>query len=170
MQCFIDHIGLSLCAGVYESPASGIYINSLPGLSIESIDKIADKEQLNYRGVWNDVQVNALAQFRLDLMMEVQKCYQIDPSCDYDAMFCDNIEALTQAWKYILGVWVLLYRINSNRMNRYTTLTIDQARELRDYYQAEYEKFLAQGVKVMDTSSCELCCGGNNPEVVTWLP
>jgi hypothetical protein len=169
MQCFIDHIGLSLCAGVYDAPASGVYINSLPGLNIESIDKIADQEQINYIGVWADVQANALQQFRLDLMTEMQKCYQIDKDCDYDALFCDNIDTLTQPWKYLLGIWILLYRINSNRMNRFTTVGIEQAKELKDYYQVEYEKFLHQAALVMDVSSCELCCGGN-PEVVTWLP
>lgn len=169
MNCFINHIGLSLCSGAYESPASGIYINSLPGLSIESLDKIADQEQINYLGVWDDVQTNALAQFRLDLLSEVKKCYQLDNTCDLDEMFCDNIDDLTMAWKYLLGVWVLMFRINSNRLNRYTTLTIDQAKELMAFYQVKYEQAIAQGVQVMDTSSCELCCGGN-PEVVTWLP
>jgi hypothetical protein len=169
MDCFINYIGLSLCAGAYDAPASGIYINSLPGLNIESIDKIADQEQVNYVGVWADVQNNALTQLRLDIMTEIQKCYQVNNDCDYDAMICDNIEVFTQSWKYLLGVWILLYRINSNRLNRFTTVTIDQAKELKDHYQVEYEKFLSQAVKVMDISSCELCCGGN-PQIVTWLP
>lgn len=169
MQCFIDYIGLSLCAGAYDAPASGIYLNSMPGLNIESIDKVADQEQINYLGVWNDVQTNALPQFRLDIMSEIQKCYQISNDCDYDEMICDNIEVLTQSWKYLCGVWLLLYRINSNRVNRFTTLTKEQAVELKDYYQAEYEKYLSQAVQVMDTSLCELCCGGN-PQIATWLP
>lgn len=169
MVCFIDYIGLSLCAGAYDAPASGIYINSLPGLNIESIEKVADQEQVNYLGVWDDAQNNALQQFRLDIMTEIQKCYQIDTGCDYDTMICNNIEVFTQSWKYLLGVWLLLFRINSNRLNKFTTVTIDQAKELKDYYQAEYEKFLSQAVKVMDASDCYLCCG-NNPEAVTWLP
>ena len=74
MVCFHDYIGLSLCAGAYEVPASGIYINSLPGLNIESIDKIADQEQINYIGVWEDVQTNAMQQFRVDVIAEMMKC------------------------------------------------------------------------------------------------
>lgn len=169
MECFIDYIGLSLCAGAYDAPASGIYLNSLPGLNIQSIDKVADQEQINYLGVWNDAQSNALPQFRLDIMTEIQKCYELDKACDYDTMICDNIEVFVQAWKYLLGVWILLYRINSNRMNQFTTVSADQARELKDHYQVEYEKYLIQSVKVMDTSACEMCCAGN-PQVVTWLP
>ena len=169
MQCFNDYIGLSFCAGAYESPASGIYINSLPGISIESLDKIADQEQINYLGVWEDVQSNALAQFRIDIISEMNKCYSLNCDCDYDALICENDEVLTQAWKYILGIWILIFRINSNRFNLYTRLTIDQAKELKDFYQVEYEKFLTSGVSCMDVSSCELCCG-SNPNVVTWLP
>jgi len=169
MQCFIDYIGLSLCAGAYEAPASGIYINSLPGLSIESIDKVADQEQINYVGVWEDVQTNALQQFKIDIMAEMQKCYQLNCECDYDDLICQNVDVLTQSWKYILGIWVLIFRINSNRLNRYTTIDIPQAKELKDFYQAEYEKFLSASVKCMNISSCELCCGGS-PEIVVWLP
>lgn len=170
MQCFIDYIGLSFCAGAYESPASGIYINSLPGMSIESIDKTADQEQVNYLGVWTDVQANALQQFRMDIVAEINKCYKINCDCDYDALICENQEVLTQGWKYLLGVWLLIFRINSNRLNRYTTLDVPQAKELLDFYQLEYSKFLSSAVLCMDMTSCELCCGGNNPSMVTWLP
>jgi len=169
MVCFHDYIGLSLCAGAYEVPASGIYINSLPGLNIESIDKVADQEQINYIGVWEDVQTNAEAQFRVDVIAEMMKCYKLNCDCDYDALICENLEVLTQSWKYLLGIWLLIFRINSNRLNRFTTVDITQAKELKDFYQVEYEKFLKQSVLCMDITSCELCCGGN-PEVVTWLP
>lgn len=168
MDCFIDYIGLTLC-GPYEAPASGIYINSLPGISIESIDKIADQEQINFKGVWEDVQTNALQQFKIDVIAEMNKCYSLDCDCDYPALICENLEVLTQAWKYLLGIWILIFRINSSRLNRFTTVTIDQAKELRSYYQVEYEKFLSSSVLCMDISSCELCCG-NNPQVVTYLP
>lgn len=169
MGCFNDYIGLSLCAGAYDVPASGIYINSLPGLNIESIDKVADQEQINYLGVWEDVQINAEAQFRIDVIAEMMKCYKLNCDCDYDALICENQEVLTQSWKYLLGIWLLVFRINSNRLNRFTTVDITQAKELKDFYQVEYEKFLHQSVLCMDISSCDLCCGGN-PEIITWLP
>ncbi len=169
MQCFTDYIGLSLCGGVYDAPASGIYINSLPGLSLESIDKVADQEQINYMGVWEDVQTNALQQFRLDIIAEINKCYKVNCDCDYDVLICENIEVLTQAWKFLLGVWLLIFRINSNRLNRFTTVDITQAKELLNFYQVEYEKYLKSSVQCMDISSCEMCCG-SNPQIVTWLP
>lgn len=169
MTCFTDYIGLSLCAGAYESPPSGIYINSLPGLSMESLDKIADQEQVNYLGVWTDVQANAQPEFFIDVRAEISKCYQLDCDCDYDALICENQEVLTQAWKYKLGIWVLMFRINSNRLNRFTTVDVTQAKELLTFYQVEYSRMLGSSVLCMDISSCELCCGGS-PTQTTWLP
>lgn len=170
MECFLDHIGLSYCTrGVYDTPSSGIYLNSLPGISIESIDKIADSEQVTYLGVWRDVQEFALAQFKLDVMNELHKCYQLNRDCDYDAMVCDNIDELTLAWKYLLGVSLMIFRLNSDRVNRYTTIGLTEAKELRDFYQVEYEKAIHQGVLLMDTDECCLQCE-SNPNVVTYLP
>lgn len=169
MTCFTDYIGLSLCAGAYEVPASGIYISSLPGLNLESIDKVATQEQVNYTGVWADVQVNALPDFKVEVMAEIRKCYELNCDCDYDALICENLETLTQAWKYKLGIWILQFRINSNRLNRFTTIDITQAKELLNFYVVEYEKMLSSSVLCMDISSCQLCCGGN-PQTVTYLP
>jgi hypothetical protein len=170
MTCFLNYIGLSYCTGgVYDSPASGIYLNSLPGISIENIDKIADSEQVTYLGVWDDVQKSALAQFRLDVINEMRKCWQLNKTCDYDALICDNIEELTLAWKYLLGVWLMIFRLNSDRVNRWTTVSREEAVELRDFYQVEYFKALSQGVLLMDTDECCLKCEPN-PSVVTWLP
>lgn len=170
MQCFIDHIGLSYCTrGVYDVSASGIYLNSLPGISIENIDKIADSEQISYLGVWADVQAFALAQFKLDVMMKIAECYKLERGCDYDVLICDNIDELTPAWKYLLGVSLMIFRLTSDRVNRWTTIQRDEAKELRDFYQSEYEKALHQGVLLMDTEECCLKCEGN-PNTVTWLP
>lgn len=170
MNCFLNHIGLLYCgAGVYDQPSSGVFLNSLPGISIENIDKIADSEQVTYIGVWNDVQAFALAQFRLDLMTEINKCYDINTDCDWDEMICDNTTELTTAWKYLLGVSLMIFRLNSDRVNRWTTIGRDEAKELRDFYQIEYEKALKQGVLLMDTDACCLKCSPN-PQTVTWLP
>lgn len=170
MNCFLNHIGLLYCgAGVYDQPGSGVFLNSLPGISIENIDKIADSEQVTYIGVWNDVQAFALAQFRLDLMTEINKCYDITGDCDWDEMICDNVTELTTAWKYLLGVSLMIFRLNSDRVNRWTTIGRDEAKELRDFYQIEYDKALRQGVLLMDTDACCLKCAPN-PQTVTWLP
>lgn len=169
MDCLIGYIGLSYCPGIYEQPGSGIYLNSLPGISIQSIDAIADSEQITYLGVWADVQSSAVAQFRIDVISELNKCFQLNRSCDYTTMICENRDILIQAWKYLLGVHLMIFQLNSDRLNRYTTVDKKQAEELKNYFQIEYEKALNQGVRLMNTESCCMACSGN-PEIIYALP
>lgn len=169
MDCFIDYISLSYCGGVYEQPPSGIYLNSLPGISIKSIDAIATDEQTTYLGVWDDVQASAVAQFRIDVISELNKCFKLDRNCDYTTMICDNQEILVQAWKYCLGVWLMIFRLTTDRLNQYTTVDRKQAEELQAFYQVRYEDALKQGVLLMDTTECCMACSGN-PEIIYTLP
>lgn len=169
MDCFLDYIGLSYCAGIYEQPGSGIYLNSLPGISIQSIDAIADSEQTTYLGVWADVQSSAVAQFRIEVISELNKCFKLNRDCGYTTMICNNRDTLIQAWKYLLGVWLLTFRVNSDRLNRYTTVDKKQAEELLAFYQVRYEDALKQAVQLMDTTECCMECSGN-PETVYQLP
>lgn len=170
LDCLVNYIGLMQCYGAYDASDSGQYINTLPGITLESIDKIADtREQRTYRGVWDDVQENAKPRFYSDVISELTKCFQLDRECDYETLICDNITVLTNAWKLLLGNQLMIERIYSNRLNRYTTVGLEEAKELKDHYQVEYEKALAQAVKLMDVTDCEFCCGGN-PESQVWLP
>lgn len=170
MDCLLDYIGLKICGT--ETSASGLFINSLPGISLESIDKIADSEQITYKGVWNDVQTEAAARFYVDVVNELTKCYSLQPYCDYEDIICDasNKLKLANAWRYLLGNQLMLFRLYSTRLNRFTTVDKEQAEQLRDHYQVEYEKALILAAKLLNVSVCECIQCGGNPEVVTWLP
>lgn len=75
MNCLTDWIGIIGCTTI--TPGSGIYINSLPGISMESIDKIADADQITFQGVWDDVQLRALKRMDVDLSNQFRKKYKI---------------------------------------------------------------------------------------------
>lgn len=167
MNCLDGYIGLRVCGT--KSSASGLFINSLPGISLESVDKIADSEQMTYAGVWRDVQAEAQARFFVDVIDEISKCYQVNPYCDYENIICSNKQVLANAWRYLLGNQLMLFRLYTSRLNRFTTVDLKDAAELRDLYQTEYERSLKQAVKLIDVSSCCLDCGGN-PETVVWFP
>jgi hypothetical protein len=69
-----NYIGLKNCNLLV--PESGDYINELPGMSTELVDKIANSEQINFAGVWADVQKNAFRRFKddtINLMYEYIK-------------------------------------------------------------------------------------------------
>lgn len=168
ISCLLNYIGIRSCPDESETPVGG-WINSLPGISLESVDKIADSEQITYKGVWADVQVEASDRFYVDFINELTKCFKLQPYCDYEALVCANLTRLKLAWKYLLGNQLMLFRLYTTRLNRFTTVDLDSAGELRDHYQVEYEKSLALSVKLIDTKDCCLECGGN-PETVTWVP
>lgn len=61
MQCLRDTIGILGCHA--PEPSTGQYVNDLPGITSFMVSKIADKEQVTYLGVWNNVQDRALKKF-----------------------------------------------------------------------------------------------------------
>lgn len=61
MNCLRDFVGIEGCGAT--TPTSGEYVNSLPGITSFMVGKIADKEQVTYLEVWNDVQERALKKF-----------------------------------------------------------------------------------------------------------
>ena len=75
MNCLKDYIGLTGCGN--QIPASGLFVNSLPGISLKSVEFLADAEQGNFLGVWEDVQTRALKRFELLVNSEFSKEYKI---------------------------------------------------------------------------------------------
>lgn len=168
MGCFDNYIGIKICGN--ESSASGLFINSLPGISLESIDATADREQVTYAGLWQDVQAEAFTRFYLDFVNELLECFELQPYCDYESILCANKGKLAVAWKYLLGNQLMLFRLYTDRLNRYTTVDLTKAQELRDFYEAEYFRALRIAVKIVDVGDCD--CSGCTGDIqsVTWLP
>jgi hypothetical protein len=75
MNCLNDYIGMTGCGAI--SPASGLFINSLPGISLKSVAQLADAEQATYLGVWSDVQVRAQARLLMDVRSKFNKRYKV---------------------------------------------------------------------------------------------
>lgn len=167
--CLKDYIGILVCAD--DTPSdSGLYINSLPGISLESIDKIANADQKTYLGVWADIQQTAYIKFKTDFITQLTKCFEITRKCDYESLLCDNIETLANAWMYLLGNQMMVFRLYTTRLNRFTTVAAEQAAELRDYYAAEYVAALTQAAQLIDMSECTCMEQGGQISRTTWLP
>lgn len=60
-SCLIDWIGIYGC----DAPTgnSSVYINQLPGINLESLEKLSDDEQKTYLGVWSDIQARGVRKF-----------------------------------------------------------------------------------------------------------
>jgi hypothetical protein len=75
ISCLTDTIGLIGCRT--SSPASGLFVNSLPGISFKSLEYLADSEQRNYIGVWDDVNVRAHARLSIMVAKELSNRYKL---------------------------------------------------------------------------------------------
>jgi hypothetical protein len=75
LNCLIDHIGIEGCGG--EVPVSNLYINRLPGIELKALDKIATQDQVNFSGVWNDIQERSVRRFRNEAIKMFKKRYKL---------------------------------------------------------------------------------------------
>lgn len=171
MKCLIDYIGIKICQDADAVCDSGIYINTLPGISLEMIEKTATEDQRNYAGLWADVQAEAWNIFVVDFIEAISDCYELTKKCNYEALICENKRIVVNAWRYLLGAQLMIYRKNTTRLNKFTTVEEDKVGELIDWYQANYEKSLAQAVKLCNIDSCKcVLVMDPKPKSVAWIP
>ena len=159
MDCFKNYIGIKFGTGAVAP--SGFYIVQLPGIHLEVMDKIADGDQIGLNGVWSDVQTRASRRLKKDFLRLFSKrfigycCTRED--CEPADVLCAAKEIFTDAWWYLLGCELVLERIYSPRLNRYTTIDKDQAVELKDFYGVEYEKAMEEAVHAIPHALVEDC-------------
>jgi hypothetical protein len=59
--------------------------------------------------------------------------------CSYNNVVCSNKEYFRGAWSFCLGSELMTERINSSRINRWTTVDKAKAVELRKYFEVKYK-------------------------------
>jgi hypothetical protein len=62
----------------------------------------------------------------------------ISLACSYDTLVCNYRSQLAVAWWYLLGSELMRERIYTDRINRYTTIDLDKARELMQTLHDDY--------------------------------
>jgi len=75
VNCLKGYVGLRGC-GV-DTPVSLLYVNSLPGISLKTIDKTATDEQKTFFQVWEDVENRAIAKFKTDIAAKLAAKYRL---------------------------------------------------------------------------------------------
>ena len=75
LSCLVNYIGLFNSS--LPAPVSGLYINSLPGVTMEQFDKVAKPEQTTYLNVWSDVQTRAIIKLRNTIEASLKQRYKL---------------------------------------------------------------------------------------------
>ena len=75
MNCLTNYIGLRGCSTT--TPASGLYVNDLPGISLKAIVSLTNEEEKTYLELWDMIERRAQSRFSLDVREHMQKSYKI---------------------------------------------------------------------------------------------
>lgn len=76
MGCFDGIVKLNGCS-ITEMPQAVYSLNSLPGISLESFEQVANNEQQNYLGVWNVINERAEARIKNQIIAYMSARYDI---------------------------------------------------------------------------------------------
>lgn len=75
-HCLDNYIGLRGCGST--TPPSGLYVNDLPGMSLENLVTLTNTDEPTYSDIWNMVQTRAQQRFGLDVRQEMGKHYKLN--------------------------------------------------------------------------------------------
>ncbi len=149
MDCLKGYIGIAGCGAVLPVPGngqtlsdvySGLTINQLPGISLKSIEKIANAEQENFLGVWKDVERRALLKFSIAFKGRLNLNHSLTNKTVVNCLACENKELFAVSLWYLLGTEMMIERTSSDRLNRYTTgIDLEKAEELKISFYSEYQ-------------------------------
>lgn len=139
MNCLKDYVGIR---GYDAAPESGQFINQLPGISLKSIQMLANSEQVTFVAVWDDVQERAWRRLSADFKIAMRAKYCLSQDTDTDAIICDDKELFLRAWTYVLGAELMQELLYSERINKFTTIDRGKGEDLRGLFTGEYENAL----------------------------
>lgn len=92
----------------------------------------------------------------------------ISMECKYDGLVCANKDLFASALWYMLGEEMMIERIYSDTINKYTTVGKGDAKELRDYYKLQVDAELELVTDIdLNRSDCCLECNDQVLETPT---
>jgi hypothetical protein len=180
MDCLQNRIGILGCGAPSteanpeaDPPVEGLpvlFINSLPGVSLQKIDSLADAEQETFLGVWADVALRALKKFEILVKAQLNKCYRITDKTILECLICEHKALFDVALWYLHGTELMIEITSSEVINRWTTVDLQKAEELKESFYIEFQAALADAVGSInpeDSDCIESCveCHGN----VKWV-
>lgn len=148
IDCLFGYIGLS--SAYDKQPAeSGLYVDALPDISYANIERLTHSEQ-DADDLWTDIEKRAIYKFRTMFIREVNKCHSLNDVSKCECLICNNRELLSTALWYLIGAEVMYTRQTSSRQNTYTSLDHGKARDIRTYFEEQFERELEVAVRGID--------------------
>lgn len=162
------YIGLFSDSG--ES-GSGLYIDALPDISFQVLEDIARKED-NVTDAWSRIEDRGILKLRTLFIAEVNKCHKVHDIKVCECLILSNKEVLATSLWYLLGAEVMQTRRASSRINA-ATIDRNKPKELREYFENQFQKELSTAVAGIDIHSSECFGDDDHPEprqLITFEP
>ncbi len=144
-NCYDNLVGLKGCTET--TPTSGLYVNSLPGISTELVQGVIDSDDISYSDLWQSVIDNSFVRLRQDALRKLPKLTH--NAASFDRVFF-NTERLEQAYPKTSVSREAVYRgkFIECEESRYTSVFVQ---ELQVWSQNQ----VAVDVKIFDLISGE---------------
>lgn len=170
-ECLSNRIGIKGCgAPVTEAIAADpdadppvvaveglpvLFINSLPGMTLENIAALVNDEQETFLGLWNDVVLRTMKKFEILVKAKINQCFKITDKTVIACLICENKELFDVASWYLHGTELMIERTSTDVMSRFTTIDLDKAERLKEEYYSEFLSALNDAVTSIDVSGSE---------------
>lgn len=77
--------------------------------------------------------------------------------CSIEKFVCENINLFAQSLLWKIGIVITQERRFGERLNKFTTMILERAEELLQFYTEQYDKELTESVKSMNIREDEFC-------------
>ncbi len=84
----------------------------------------------------------------------------VSQHCSFDGLICTNKDLFSTSWWFMLGKELMMERLFSERINKFTTIDRPKADALLEYYEEQYKVELSSVLKnvSLDDSGCCVEC------------
>jgi hypothetical protein len=148
MECLLDFIGLS-----ETTETHGLTLISLPGVTLDNVKKIVSEGDNAYLAAWKEIQTRSIKKITTFCSAKLNECFLITDRKVIECLMCANKDLLAVALWYLEGVELMADRLYSDRVNRWTTIDRDEARELQAFFHTEFERELGFAVRGFNLST-----------------
>jgi hypothetical protein len=147
-SCFKDFILIKQDNG--NIPESGLYINVDLPITLDMLNKIKEADQADLNAMWDEIQDRGIKKFIIRVKQGYRELFGV---CSVDEDWLDTYkDDLAMALLYYLGSELMIERIFSTRINRYTTIDKNKAIELKQLFDDEFPIQLKAALEIIHGS------------------
>lgn len=162
-DCLRDYIGLRGCAA--DEPLSGLYLTDQPGISLISIDKVADSDKQTYLGVWDSLNKRALNTLATDTIAAFSKRFHLKRLTE-SVKLPQNVDTTsTTAPSAELRGYSIELQYLSNTTDARSGLQVIHLQEVKMYSAAvvttDFKIIDVDTSEILETKSVDLVTGWN---------